>query len=211
MKKKIQLFIMIVSIFLIHQNIAIGGSDETVAVIMKKLRCSEKQAKKFMRDVLNTMAVIENSISVIASNYTPRAKRFSIANETIQQYFESRSSKVYRSSVFSNSPTPVYEYFNLLSTSYNGKYEIEIKFTESWLSFGNIQQLYNSKYGKYYDFSIDAWRFNTFDDKVLDNTALIKTQFNFYNNLNSDSWELKVKALVVKETISKKSLEEIWK
>jgi len=209
--------LLIGTFFLMFQTSAIGGFDETASDIMKKFRCSKEQAIKFMKYVSNTMTKIENNISNIASNSTPKKKRFSIAQDTIETYFESSSSKIYRTSLSSNRVkyTPVTEYFNLLATNYNGKYdEIEIYFKENWIKMGNIEEFYNRKYGKTYEFSIDAWQYfvgRLGDDIVYGDVTLKSFNYIFYKDKNSEFWELKVKAVVAKETLSKKEFEGLWK
>ena len=193
------------------------NNDVTASDIMRKFSCSKEQAIKFMKYVSNTVTKIENNISNIASNSTPKKKRFSIAQDTIETYFESSSSKIYRTSLSSNRVkyTPVTEYFNLLATNYNGKYdEIEIYFKENWIKMGNIEEFYNRKYGKTYEFSIDAWQYfvgRLGDDIVYGDVTLKSFNYIFYKDKNSEFWELKVKAVVAKETLSKKEFEGLWK
>ena len=137
--------IMVIYLSILYPVLSFGGKmelDRAVKDVKNKTGATRDQAIEFIDYICDTVRSIQNNMSLIASNDISKYERGRLAMDTINKYFLSKEAKIYRTSNKSKyvKTTPVEDYFNLLATNYDGRYDkIELYFQPKWLSMGKLK------------------------------------------------------------------------
>ncbi len=152
--------------------------NEAVQDVMTKLSVNETVAIAFLQYVDDFVTEVQNNFTNIASHQTPRYKKKSLIEETLEKHFDDHiNSEVQVSSLNKRdvSSFPVQVYLNRLYSNRRSKLAISYKtvklhFDKSYFSMGPIEvyrhqeELYDGNPGgsgigdKRYEFKLDMWQ-----------------------------------------------------
>jgi len=211
----IVIYCSIIYLIIISVSYSSPNSSERSVIyhIMTRLHCEKEDAVKFISIVESFINEIQDNITTIASNNNieNNDKQYLI-NYTINRYFLSTSSQVQVSSIYRNiiRSYRIDTYLNRLSNLSKTKYtRVQLLFAPNYLALGNIESYTDNELGQAYEFNVKMWQIFRayFGDSIAYEDATLKSySLVFYKK--TDRWDLKVKNIAAKETVTLDELEQ---
>jgi len=207
---KILITLLFITIQIEPQN---ANANDVINHVMNILKCSQEDAVTFIGFIEDRVDKIQNNISKIASHNTNDSVKNMLIQNTVNDLFLGPSSWIQVSSLNRNSLRTYYinEYLKSLSKlSKNSYTKVELYFVRDYLTLGRIYPCEHEEYGNAFEFNVSMWQIFSAGpgDSISYEDATLKVLgFIFYKPNRSSHWNLRVKNIAVKETVSISDIE----
>ena len=196
-------------ILIVVSLVLYGDFDATVKNVMHKTGWNHSEAVRLIAEIDARIQNVGDLLSDIASAGNNEQQKKRLANELIDEYFESEWSTVQVSNKFKNVPRSytVRRYLDRLSELASKRYsKVILEFDKEYLSMGHFVKIHNTKYNQEYQVNISVWQVfrgykKVHEKEIEDYSDATKKTFRFRLYEKQDRWHLRIHSVVVSNTI----------